>query len=301
MYTLYTKKGCNYCKKAIEHLEKKKQKYKVIEVTDNNRTKIYEKIDSKTDGYRYFPIIFKDNKFIGGYTELISDITIPEGNKVTNTPFKGNPEYNLKVMKYLAHKYNKDCVVIPDNRLKGSLKQSEVSLRWNEENVDGYISIPKGFWKSLDKCKGKRRFIIFPFGFTCMDGTGHANYMIYDYKTKNIERFEPYGYKPNKCINAPGLDEAIYGLLKEKWEINNYYKPLDFMPKIGPQTIQKREKDETDNDPTGFCSMWAAWYADLRLANPDTPRDEIIKRAIEELNDRPETFTEFIRNYSTIY
>lgn len=303
MYIIYTKDGCGFCKKAKDYLRTKGKKYKEIIVTEDNKDSIYKKIDFKTDNYRYFPVIFKDKIFIGGYTELEkTNIEIPDGNSVSKTDFRGNAEYNLKTMKYLARKYNKDCVVIPDTRLRDSLKQSEVSLRWNQTNdnsVDGYITVPKGFWKSLDKCKNNKRFVIFPFGFTCANGEGHANYMVYDSRIKHLERFEPYGHNPNKCINAPGLDDAIQNLLKDKWEIVKYHKPADFIPPKGIQTLQKQENKENKDDPTGFCSVWAAWYAELRLSNPDVPRNDIIKNAITEVTNRPETFTEFVRNYSS--
>lgn len=305
MYTIYTKNGCGYCKKAKDFLKNRGKKYTEIEVTEKNKEKIYEKIDSLTGKYRYFPIIFNGKNFIGGYAELDSEdgsIEIPDGNTSKTTKFRGNAAYNLKVMKYLARKYNNHCVIIPDTRLKKSIVQSEVSLRWNqkrENEVDGYISVPKGFWKALDKCKGSRRFVIFPFGFTCANGEGHANYLVYDVKTKHLERFEPYGHNPDKCIDAPGLDDAIKELLQTKWEIKRYYKPLDYMPKLGLQTLQKREGEEKSNDPVGFCSVWAAWYADLRLANPDMSRKEVIDKATKDLKNRPETFTEFVRNYST--
>jgi len=306
MYTIYTKNGCGYCKKAKDFLEKRGEKIKEIEINENNKETIYKKIDSKTGKYRYFPIIFKHNKFMGGYQELSSgedgSIKIPDGGKTNITKFRGNPQYNLKVMKYLAKKHNEDCVVIPDTRLKQSLSQSEVSLRWNQtqtNKVDGYISIPKGFWKALDKCKGSKRFVIFPFGFTCANGDGHANYLVYDVKSKSLERFEPYGHNPDKCLNAPGLDDAIKELLQTKWEIKKYYKPLDFMPKIGLQTLQEKEKQLKKKDPTGFCSVWSAWYADLRLANPDMTRKQVINKATKQIEEKPESFTEFIRNYST--
>ena len=36
----------------------------------SNRQKIYKDVDVLTKTYRYFPMIFKDSKFIGGFSEL---------------------------------------------------------------------------------------------------------------------------------------------------------------------------------------------------------------------------------------
>jgi glutaredoxin 3 len=69
-YTIYSKEGCPYCKNAKELLKKNRKTFKEIKVTNKNITQIYSKIDKKTKNYRYFPIIFKKNKFIGGFEDL---------------------------------------------------------------------------------------------------------------------------------------------------------------------------------------------------------------------------------------
>jgi len=69
-WKVYTKDGCSYCKKAKDLLGKHKLPFETVEITDSNRKQIYNIIDKKTDSYRYFPVIFKNKKFIGGYTEL---------------------------------------------------------------------------------------------------------------------------------------------------------------------------------------------------------------------------------------
>lgn len=69
-YTIYSIEGCPFCADAKQLIRKNKLKYKEIKVNNKNKEKIYKKIDSKTNNYRYFPIIFKKNKFIGGFKEL---------------------------------------------------------------------------------------------------------------------------------------------------------------------------------------------------------------------------------------
>lgn len=79
-YIIFTKKGCDYCKKTKELINN----YKEINVTDNNINIIYNLIDNLTNKYRKFPIIFestnintsnivetlKNSKFIGGFKDL---------------------------------------------------------------------------------------------------------------------------------------------------------------------------------------------------------------------------------------
>ena len=69
-YTIYSLEGCSACVKTKELFKSKSIRYKEIPVNDKNLNSVYAEIDSKTNGYRYFPIIFKDGKFIGGYADL---------------------------------------------------------------------------------------------------------------------------------------------------------------------------------------------------------------------------------------
>ena len=69
-YVIYSKEGCPFCNNAKSLLKSKKIAFSEIKVTDKNIKKIYSEIDKKTKNYRYFPIIFKNNKFIGGFAEL---------------------------------------------------------------------------------------------------------------------------------------------------------------------------------------------------------------------------------------
>jgi len=69
-YKIYTIEGCGYCIKAKDLFKKNKIKYAEIEVTDENENEIYKKVDKKTNKYRSFPMIFKNNKFIGGFSDL---------------------------------------------------------------------------------------------------------------------------------------------------------------------------------------------------------------------------------------
>ena len=67
---IVTKSGCGYCKKAKELLDSKNMKFETHELTNVNKDDIYNKLDSLTGKYRYFPMIFNKGKFIGGYTDL---------------------------------------------------------------------------------------------------------------------------------------------------------------------------------------------------------------------------------------
>ena len=69
-WKIYTMRGCPYCTDAKALLRKHGETFSEVVVTDRNRTRIYNNIDNKTKSYRYFPIIFKNNRFLGGFGEL---------------------------------------------------------------------------------------------------------------------------------------------------------------------------------------------------------------------------------------
>ena len=75
-FTIYSKMDCEYCIKAEELIISMKEDVNIIECDDvlsNSyvRTQFIEHM-KKLIGFEYrtFPMIFKDRKFIGGYSEL---------------------------------------------------------------------------------------------------------------------------------------------------------------------------------------------------------------------------------------
>lgn len=238
----------------------------------------------------------------------MDDIKLPKSPKVKKTKFRGSPQYNLKVMKYLQSKHKDYCVIIPTiNKHKNDLLHTDVSLRWIQtKGKEGYFSVPKDYWKHFSKCVGSnKRFILFPFGFTCVNNLGHAGICIYDRHTKSLERFEPYGKSKRDCTNPFDIDKKLKKLFQDnlgKDFIENYYAPLDFMP---PKSFQSLQEDEGDfkikikGDPEGgFCAAWISFIAELRIMNPNKDRERIVKLAIEKLKNNDRSMTDYIRGYS---
>lgn len=233
-------------------------------------------------------------------------IKLPTSPKVKKTKFKGSPSYNLKVMKYLQKKYTDYCVIIPTiNKSKNDLSHTDVSLRWIQtKGKNGYFSVPKDYWNQFSKCSNKR-FIVFPFGFTCKNNMGHAGICVYDKETKALERFEPYGKSKRDCTNPIDIDIKIKNLFQDNLGddfINEYYEPLDFIPTKGFQSLQEDEGDfkkKNKGDPDGgFCAAWVAWYAELRIQNPNKDRKRLVEIALKRLRNSDRSMTKYIRDYS---
>jgi glutaredoxin 3 len=62
---IYTDPSCGACKRAKDLLTKNNIKY-----TEYIRTDYEDKVNKLTNNYRYVPVIFVNDKFIGGYDEL---------------------------------------------------------------------------------------------------------------------------------------------------------------------------------------------------------------------------------------
>lgn len=158
------------------------------------------------------------------------------------------------------------------------------------------------FIESFKKCQdnSNKRFTIIPLGIELREGS-HANYLIYDHKTKELERFEPYGSQsPYKFDYKPiQLDNIIEVKFNEIDKNIKYIRPKDFMPKIGFQyfdTIESRTKKI--GDPGGFCALWAIWYTDYRLTYKDINRQSLVKQMLKYIKLKNVSFKSIVRNYS---
>jgi glutaredoxin 3 len=65
---IYGTEACPYCVLATKLCESKKLKYEKIDLTKNKG--LQQKLSKENDNYRTVPMIFIDDIFIGGYSEL---------------------------------------------------------------------------------------------------------------------------------------------------------------------------------------------------------------------------------------
>jgi hypothetical protein len=239
----------------------------------------------------------------GGKTaeSLKTPVKYPKGIKnanydINDLRYRSSAESIFTMLLYFSYKYPNDCIIIP-NSDKKKKKWQDISLFYDYET--GFI-IPKNYFEQFSKCENKR-FIVMPFIMSCSRNSVHVNLLIYDSKNKSMERFEPNGSMSNPCYNV-GIDMNIQKIFSRKFGknfIHQYYKPLDFCPEINFQKIAYSE-DEGGK----FCGVWASWYADLRLLNPDINRKELVERSIKGLKSNKrkanESLTSFIKNYANM-
>ena len=155
------------------------------------------------------------------------------------------------------------------------------------------------------KAENKIRFYGIPIGIeinsTLYSTAGHANFLLFDFKQMEVERFEPHG-----ANNPEGLDydtNLFDNMLENKIKSFKlqfkYISPMKYLPKIGFQIMEIHElKSDFIGDPNGFCSAWCSWWIDIRMSNPDINRKKLSKLLIKEIINDNYSLKQLIRNYS---
>lgn len=96
-FKLYTKKGCSYCSKAVSYIKKVKGVDPIQidyhnDLSEQEQAKVLEQSNMNT-----FPMVFYDNKLIGGYDDLIEyDPGVHVSDDLVNIVFTRSKEYVLK-------------------------------------------------------------------------------------------------------------------------------------------------------------------------------------------------------------
>jgi hypothetical protein len=251
---------------------------------DNNLiyTKTPIKQMKKTAGLRQQTVTLGDKKILldmVNQTEYISQL-VPE--ELIHQMYNQGTFYE-----YITEKYSNNCIVVPSD--ERGLFNIELSL-----NIGILSKCPNYDAAFFWGCP--HRFIVIPLDLV---GTtfAHANVLIYDKKTEELERFDPnvetyYGWED-------AIDNCVKNTVSKYFPIKKYYRPIDFCPQDKAfQFLQAKEPKQTGN-PKGFCKWWSQWYLDLRLAHPELSREEVIKAASKIFSDKNliSSMTNFIKGY----
>ncbi|XWV26219.1 ankyrin repeat-containing protein [Tupanvirus soda lake] len=250
------------------------------------------------------------------------NITIVEDELVHFSTFTGSVLDMITGFKYLTKKYPDAVTLFHSNqentpeleKYNQSLGIQEnphqhlihFEIRWIYQR----IFLPPGFETIVANIinSKKYKYIIIPIGIILSNGN-HSNCLFYDIETKTMERFEPHGsdYPSQFNYNPDLLDEILYkklsNVLSNIYKENviiKYYKPKNYLPKIGFQTFENTEININKNigDPNGFCTLWSIWYLDYRLRYVDKKPQHIVKNLIKQIKINNYSFRTIIRNYS---
>ncbi len=241
-------------------------------------------------------------------------IKLTEGSSYNICTFTGSTLDTIIGLLYLLHKYPDTCSTLSSDfkentelcdfyKSIGIITNSHCEfLNFEIVWVNQKLFLNKDFIPNFKKCMARddKRYIIIPIGIELLEG-GHANYLIYDKETNELERFEPHGssYPYGFNYNPNLLDKILHTqFLSVKNDIK-YVFPKDYLPKIGFQLLDITEKTKRKiGDPSGYCSVWAIWYVDIRLSYRDTPRKFLVEKMIQEIKSQNISFKNLIRNYA---
>jgi hypothetical protein len=127
--------------------------------------------------------------------------------------------------------------------------------------------------------------------------------MIYDRKLKTLERFDPQGVITRNNCSAGDVDPKIQKLFRENMGVSfvkEYYPPSSFVDKACWQSLESKDRKllKIKGGRGGFCTSWSAFYADMRMSNPDLDRNELAEEIHHVLRTDMKAFPSFIRSYT---
>lgn len=278
---------------------------------------VTNKEDVCLDIIKYFVIQKKQSIPL---THLTLTINIPTLRNTSFVTYTGSTLDIIFGLLSLHVKYNKEhnkniCTTLTTNFINnndideyfdslGIVKSYKVEYL-NFEIVWTYqkLFFPTNFENLVKKYESSTQiqFMIIPLGIELSQGS-HGNIIIIDFKNKEIERFEPNGsdYPFGFNYNPELLDDILIKRFNKLLIGYHYFKPIDFLPKIGFQRLELTEHFKTKKigDPGGFCSAWSIWYADMRVKYDDVTREQLVKELISKIKSENISFKHMIRDYT---
>lgn len=292
--------------KSLRDKNFKVSKTKDITCKNIIKDKLEELIqDSKKCSYKSFPLK-------KGYICINLDDSTSKTLPICT--FTGSTLDILIGLIFLLKKYSNTCSVVTsdfaeNNNLCNFYKNNGVIMTSKCEFLNfeivwayGKLHLTKDFHQNFSRCleNSSKRFIILPLGIELHAGS-HANYLILDKNTMELERFEPHGSSAPHGFNyhPENLDEILNSTFNG---INNkikYISPFNYLPKIGFQLLDIYEsKKKKIGDPGGFCALWSIWWADMRIQYNEIPREKLVNYMIETIKQKNISFKNLIRNYA---
>jgi hypothetical protein len=142
-----------------------------------------------------------------------------------------------------------------------------------------------------------KRFTFFPVSITELSETGdevlyHSISALYDKKFNKVEIFDSIGsnFKDFKK-SFKKLFSEIYGT-----GVKTVYL-VDRCAAFGKLEYERCDKSLYKYKSEGFCAIWTFWFLELRLANPNVPKEKLIEKALKRLKNKDKV-CELLRGYA---
>lgn len=299
------------------------------------------------------------------FQDETKQVTLPQGFDNIVFEMLGNVGFASSVlieMLWLLRIHKNACLISSEFAQSGRNRFDTISIDWvcvqdkslaqfsfafkTKDKVETdfknrILKIPKGFQTAFLNCVNNPqiRFVIIPIRFIhleCRQGinaateTRHANMVLYDKKTKTVERFEPWGFLDlydNNEFDKEFSKWLLFSPENAQLPIENYLGATEICPREGFQFLQERtsfgalsgeeeskfydllaanddffNKVQSSNSPNmiiNFCSIWSNWYANLRMTNPSIAPARVIEESIKLLKKDPRGMSSFILRYAS--
>ena len=209
------------------------------------------------------------------------------------------------VMNYLMrrHRHARFVFAPPDSPAGNEPNKEYLRFKWEWDDDAGKfeLSPPPRYWDAFREglADPAAKFLVTMVSLVSTYGGRHANVLIYDKTTNEMERFDGMGQDLSEKYGDTKLDAAIQAQLHAQRALFpgpvRYFKPSDYCPKM--PVFQSRESNNVANlDRRGNCAVWRAWYIDVRLANPHLDRKRLVALATKKL-ENVGSLNNFIKSY----
>lgn len=201
-------------------------------------------------------------------------------------------KYDIGLFPYLTNKKSMFGLLYDANH-------STLRISYEKESLDIQLDEEKSkqlFLEMFHSLSESHILMVIPIIIICNPSENHhANYLIINRETKQVERYEPNKMPIRQCYNQRNFDVKIVEFFHNlNWEIK-YIPPIDFCPinlNIHDLMINKGQK--------GRCVIANFIYVCFRLSHPNIHRDRLIKIIIDLGTFYCGTFKEYADNVITI-
>ena len=110
----------------------------------------------------------------------------------------------------------------------------------------------------------------------------HANILLIDNTLKQIELFEPHGYKPEKNDNKSTNKaynikiKSLEAFFKNSDLDNSKHKVSKYKFISSADFVQKEGFQSLFDSNSGYCVTWSSLYCHYRILNPDLPVETLV-------------------------
>ena len=238
----------------------------------------------------------KQDEEVNIFLDILTQIELKQNNKFKRI---GTTNAIVNTIQYIIHKHNNAHVLFPQ---KNKLTRLDICLSWifNKQTQKHEFIVPNTFkemWQT-GLNDDNSIFLIVLCHIQSIHIALHANVLIYDKRSGELERFDSLGAEIHPFFNMDDFDAKIEdffvkgGYIEKK---EKYFMPIDYCPNLG--LYQAKEMDEIGFvDDSGNCAVWRAFYIDMRLANPTMTRVHLIKYSLKQIENYG-SFQKFIKSY----